>query len=306
MLSRRGGFGVWLPRISMMRRAVHLLVFLGVASLAAGRDVRVTGSELLRPVLEPILAATVLPGDRAIRGELTGSLGGLEALRGGTAELAVLAQPPGQPAPEPGYRLVPLGYQVAVFAVNEANPARQMNFGQLAGIFGENEPTRHRQWGSLGLQGAWAEKSIAPCSVDVRGSLALELFKNTAMQVPQLRGTLEVLPGTAALLKRVQIDDTSIGLFPGPLAETRGLHVLLVARGERDVPFGPTPENVHNGDYPLRLPFVLAFKADQTAELAPLLAVLLGDQVAGALEQHGFMAVPATARSEERRILGLR
>ncbi len=290
----------------MFRRILSAVLVAALSLPVAARDLTIAGSDLARAALEPAVAGVVVGEGGVVRLEMDGSRAGLEALRADRADLAVLVFSPQQPLPEMEFRLVPLAYQVAVFAVNAANPARQLTFGQLAGIFGENEPTRHRQWGSLGLQGVWAEKSITPNIVSMRETLTLELFKNTALQVPQLGTTVTVHSNVAEMLRRVQIDDMTIGLFPYPPGETRSIHVLLIARSEREVPFGPTPENVHNGDYPLRLPFYLAFKPERAAELAPLLGVLLGDETAAALAKGGFFPVPANARLELRRGLGLR
>ncbi len=289
----------------MSRRILSAILIAAISVPVVARDWTIAGSDLAQSVLEPVIAGAAVQGSGTIHLQMDGSRAGLEALRTDRADLAVLVFPPQQALPEMEFRLVPLAYQVAVFAVNGANPARQLTFGQLAGIFGENESTRHRHWGSLGLQGVWAEKSITPNLVQLHETLTLELFKNTALQVPQLATTVTVHPTVAEMLRRLQIDDMTIGLFPFPPAEARGIHLLLIARSEREVPFGPTPENVHNGDYPLRLPFYLAFKPERAAELAPLLRVLLGDEVAAALEKGGFVAVPANARLEARRALGL-
>lgn len=273
--------------------------------LAAG-DFTLVGSDLLKAALEqPLAAAEATPG-HTVRLRFDGSRGALDELRAGKADLACVVFAPDELPPQGEFRVVPLAYQVAVFAVTETNPVRQVSFAQLGGIFGEKEPTNHRQWGALGAMGPWEQKSISLQMVEDPDSLAVDLFRHTALNVPQLKPTILVQPSSAEMLRRVRVDDTCIGFFPRPLRDTAGVHVLLVARNDQDVPFGPTPENVHNGDYPLRLPFYLVFAPKDAAALAPLLDHLLGDTVAAALEAAGFVAVPANARHELLRTLGAR
>ena len=288
-----------------MRRHLTLAALcLSLPLFTSATEVTLVGSDLLQAALEKPLAGANAGAGRALRLRLDGSLGALDAVRAGRADLAVVAVASIEGAPESGMRLIPLAYQVAVVAVNAGNPLRQMSLDQLGGVFGDKEPTDHRQWGSLGLTNEWAEKSIVANFVEDSNSLALDLFRQTVLHVPELKSTVALQPSYQELLRRVRVDETCIGLFPRPLLDAEGVQVLLIARSDRDVPFGPTAENIHNGDYPLRLPFFIAFKAERAVELAPVVARLLGDEVAAALEQAGFVAVPGNARFNLRRELG--
>ncbi len=288
-----------------MRRYLTFAVFcLGLPFGTPAAEVKIVGSDLLRSALEKPLAGAKVDDARVLRLRLDGSLGALDEVRAGRADLAVVAIASNEAPPEGAVRLIPLAYQVAVVAVNDENPLRQMSLEQLGGVFGDKEPTDHRQWGSLGLTNAWAEKSIVANLVADPDSLALDLFRHAVLHVPELKPTVAQQPSFDELLRRVRVDETCIGMLPRPLTDSDGVRVLLIARSDRDVPFGPTAENVHNGDYPLRLPFFIALKAERAVELAPVLERLLGDEVATALEQAGFVAVPAAARLHARRELG--
>lgn len=284
----------------MIRRLFFAALLSGMPLAVAAADVMLAGSDLLRPALEPAIAG------RGVRLRLEGSRNGLLDLRAGRADLAVVAFAPDEPPPDKEFRLVPLAYQTVVFAVNEGNPVRQVTFAHLAGMYGEKESTNFRQWGALGVKDLWANKSISLQMVEEGDALGIGLFRVVALHTPQLRTTINVHPNEAELVRRLRSDDACIGMFPRPLRDSAGVHVLLIARDEKDVPFGPTPENIHAGDYPLRLPFYLAFNPLRSAELAPVVAALLADDVAVALEKAGYVAVPANARQEAMRALGAR
>jgi phosphate transport system substrate-binding protein len=288
----------------MLRRLLLAALCTALPIAAAAADVTLAGSDLLRPVLEPLLAGRAMEDGRTIRVNLAGSRIGLEDLRARRADLVVAVFAPDEPLPDKEFQLVPLAYQIVVFAVNRSNPVRSATLAQLGGVFGDREPLNLRQWGDLGGKGMWAERRIALNCVADPDSVGLDLFRNTALTKPQLRTTIVELPNADELVRKLRVDDNCIGLFLRPLPESAGVNVLSVARTPKDVPFGPTPGNVHTGDYPLRLPFYVAVDRERAAELRSTLFFLLGDETAGVLEKAGFVAVPANARTESRRSLG--
>ncbi|MFT3828856.1 MAG: hypothetical protein QM691_04025 [Opitutaceae bacterium] len=291
----------------MLRR--HLLAALLCAlpfTVNAG-EVTLGGSDLLRPALEKTLDRRTLSDGRTVRLHLTGSRDGLEDVRMRRVDFAVVVFAPDEPLPDQEFQLFELAYQVVVFATNSQNPVRCATLAQLAGMFGDREPLNLRQWGDLGATGAWAEKRISLNCVDDPASLGVDVFRHAALTKPQLRSTILEQPDADDLVGKIRVDDNCIGLFLRPLPVDAGVNVLLVAKtaDAKDVPFGPTPENVHTGDYPLRLPFYVAFDRGRLAELRPALALVLSDEVATLLGNAGFVAVPANARAETRRGLGL-
>jgi hypothetical protein len=154
----------------------------------------------------------------------------------------VVAFGPDEPLPEGEFRLIPLAYQVVTFVVSDSNPVRQVSYAQLGGIWGEKEPLNIRQWGDLGATGAWAQRSILPTMLDDPNLLAGDVFLHGVLTNPVFSTTVLKLSTVEELKLRVHIDTNCIGLFPGVLRDTAGLHVLLVSRDAADVPFGPTPE----------------------------------------------------------------
>ncbi len=281
----------------MFRRFLLATLCTGLPLIAAAADLTLAGSDLLRPALAKPLAGKDVGGGRTLRLRLDGSRSALDDLRAGRADFAVVAFAPDEPPPEKEFRLIPLAYQVVVFAVNDDNPVRQVTFAQLGGMFGDREPVNLRQWGGFGAKGSWAEKPIALNMVVDIDSLALDIFKHTVLNTPALKSTIVEQADVDELVRKVRVDDTCIGMFPRLLRDTTGVHVLLISRDEKDVPFGPTPENINTGDYALRLPFYVAFNPLRSGEVAPAVNLLLGDAVAAELEKAGFVPVPAKVRA---------
>ena len=275
---------------------------LGLSVLAPAADVVLAGSDLLRAALQPLDGASV--GDsECLHLRLDGTRAALAELRSGRAQLAIVAFAPGETLPETEFRLVPLAHQVVVVVVNSANPVQQLNLAQLAGLFGEREALNLRSWGALGGSGVWANKAVALGIVAEDDSVAVDLFSHTVLSVPQLRTAVLEHPDVDDLLRKVRVDDAVIGLLPRPVASEAGVRVLSLAREADDVPFGPTPENVQNGDYPLRLPFYLAVRPEANTATVAALELLLSDATADRFARAGFMPAPPSARTEARRAL---
>ena len=289
----------------MFRRSLFCLLFLLTARVLPGAPdgIRLAGSDLARPALEPLVAGFNRGAPQPLVLGLAGSRNGLADLRAGKVDLALLAFGPGEHAATDGLRVVPLAYQVAVFGVSEANPFRQASLTQLAALFGSKDPANFRQWGQVVKENSWAGKTVALHAVANPTSLALDLFRYTALRAPQLKAAVTLHASAATALARLRWDETSLALLPGRPAEAAGIHLLLVSRREDDVAFGPTPENIHAGDYPLRLPFSVAFRPERTAELLPVLRFLFGDTVAAGLATADFVPVPENARRQALREL---
>jgi len=81
--------------------------------------------------------------------------------------------------------------------------------------------------------------------------------------------------------------------------ETPGVKLVPVAVQSTDPAFLPTLENVHSGDYPLRLPVRLVVRRESVAALKPLLRFLAGDAAVPHFEQAGLVPLPASARVQQ-------
>ena len=81
-------------------------------------------------------------------------------------------------------------------------------------------------------------------------------------------------------------------------AEVPGLRVLSLAASPTDPAYGPTPEHVHRGSYPLRMPLYVAFRREAAPGLQLFLKFLLSDEAAAALAPAYFVPLPPGARNQ--------
>lgn len=266
--------------------------FLCVAVSAAAAPLRVAGSDLFGETLRKALTSEKIELD------LTGTLAGREALLAGRADAALLTVAPGAADTVPiGFRGLPVAFVAAVVLVPEANPLTQITFEQLGGIFGSDEALSLRRWGELGLGDAWVARSIVPSALGRRRSLALDLFAQSVLAGRALRPNLSQLDAVDALCDGLEVDPAGIAVAPLLPSNRRSVRALLVARVGGEVAFGPSPENIASGDYPLRLPVLLVFRPERTREVAPLLRFFGSDAGAAAVEASLLVAPPPGARA---------
>ena len=80
--------------------------------------------------------------------------------------------------------------------------------------------------------------------------------------------------------------------------ENKNIKVLMVSsNSDKYSPaFGPTDDNVHYGDYPIRLAFYIVHNLRDEAKLRPIIRELLNDEVATSLRSKDLIALPDTVR----------
>ena len=97
----------------------------------------------------------------------------------------------------------------------------------------------------------------------------------------------------------MKTNDGALGILPNLPADNPELKVLLLTRDTGGVAFGPTPENVHTGDYPVRLPLYLVFQRAEAPNLSRVLKFLLSEDTAEALKVDGIVPLPRSVRNQE-------
>lgn len=277
-------------------RAVTWSLFLAVAAGVSAQPMRVVGSDLMGPAFLRVVEKFV-----AEESDVTFALDGTrlagEALRAGRGDLGLMIQPTGAAEWSGEWVQFPLAYHVFVLVASADLPLNQLNFAQVGDIFGVGGATQMR-WGDFGALGEWRGRTILPKIVGPQAGLASDLLRYTVLRTPNLKPTVEVLPTTAEVLRQVQGNLGAIGIVPSMPAGTSGLKLLVLAPDEREVAFGPTPQNVHAGDYPARLPVSLVMRRTDAQQLSRLVRFLLSEEVAEALAVDGLVALPRTVRNE--------
>ncbi|MEO0797072.1 MAG: substrate-binding domain-containing protein [Verrucomicrobiota bacterium] len=267
-----------------------------LAPIWAQAEIVVVGSDLLAPAIDPVLEAYAEHNEVVVKTEFIGSIPGVGELKSGAADLAILAAPEDTNLPVGDYKVIPIAYEVAYVVVDKLNPLTEISIDQLAAIFGTGSKSDYSRWGELGLQGPVATRSIQAMALDNEKTVVLELFKYRALDSGSLKPTVNRVNDNLQLTELVSSDSGSIGLTNKLILDDK-LRALSVSGGkDHQYAFGPTPENVHYGDYPLRLGYYLVFPQSREQELLPLLRVLLGPDQAESLEKSGFVPVPENVR----------
>jgi hypothetical protein len=292
------------PRSLSSRRLASLLaagLLAWAAPLALAQDaaaLRVVGSDMLADELGRELKRYAADADLELKVNLEGSRVGLDALRKGQADLALVVFGPGEQVPSEEFATLVGGYLTAVVAVSDRIPISQISFAQLAAIYGANEQENFRRWSELGVSGDWASRTITAVTTSTRAGLAVDMVRYGVLGSPALKPTVVSYNRVDDALTRLRAEDGGIVILPSPPPEDRGLRVLLVAKTEGDVAYGPTPENLHLGDYPLRLPLHLVFRKGDGARIQRLTRHLLAEETIPVLLRAGIVPLPVQARNQ--------
>lgn len=278
------------------------LILLGLtlgfgAAIATAAPIRVVGSDLLADSVSAELKGYAKKNDIELTVSMSGSRTGLEQLENGAADFGLLIFGADDKRPGVEFTVLPVGYLTAVLIAPAGVSLSQINYGQLAGVFGANEAQIFRRWGDLGVTGAWSSRGITAMAAN-RDGLALDLFRYEVMSAPELRSTVVLFKDSSLLLARLSGEEGGIGIVATPPVNNPRLKVLLVAKGERDVAYGPSPENLHSGDYPLRLPLRLVFRKGDASRLNSVFRHLLADETIPALLAAGVTPLPVQARNQ--------
>lgn len=283
-----------MTRIRQGSYVVGLL--LAVAGPAA--EIRVVGSDLLGPDFARAVALFSQQNDVAVKLDLRGTRPGAEELSAKRADLGLFLLPAGENPPADALTSRVIAYQVAAVVVSAASPLKQVTIPQLRGIFSGSSGEAFTRWGELNLIGAWTSRPIALRALAPSAGLAFPLFQQVILAGAAARPALEFAATPEAVIQRLQATDNSIGVIGLPAGELPGLRVLSLAASPSDPAFGPTPEQVHRGNYPLRLPLQVTFRREAAAELQLLLKFLLSDEAAAALAPAFFLPLPPGARNQ--------
>ena len=272
-----------------------LLLPLTLIVTAQAEEIRIAASDLLADYIKVPLKAYAAENDSTYVVDSIGSLPALDRLRSGEIDLAIIAVPEGNEVPRDEFSVYPFAYDVAVIAVNATNPIDEISVARLGGIFGSNEELNLNTWGELGLSGMGSRnvKALAGISDE---SIALELFKYSILKGGFIKPSVSMVKDTE-VEDLLRSDTASIAIL-SRMPENKNIKVLMVS-SESDAyapAFGPTDDNVHYGDYPIRLAYYIVYNLRDDAKLRPTIRELLNDEVAISLRSKDLIALPETVR----------
>lgn len=282
----------------MLRSFLALVLAFGFGGAVLAEPLKVVGSDLLVGSMDVELQKFAKSNDHEIAVELKGSRLGLEALQGRQADVGLMVFGADEAKPGAEFSTIVVGYLTAVVAVPQNLALSQVSFEQLAAIYGAREQLDARRWADIGVLGVQAQRSVQVVASSRRAGLALDIFRYNVLSKPELKPTVVLLDDPAAAAARVATEEGGIVLLPTPAAANEKLKVLLVSRASKDVAYGPTPENLHSGDYPLRLPVHLVFRKTDAKKLGFLIRHILADETLPVFTAAGVIALPTQARNQ--------
>ncbi|HUR56906.1 MAG TPA: hypothetical protein VM029_04295 [Opitutaceae bacterium] len=271
-----------------------------VASLTAATaraEIRIVGTDLLGVEFSKALYECAGRHRLGIRLALDGSRPGLDQLKAGRADLALVVAPTDGKETPAGFCSVVVGYFRVLVLVPAACPLERISFDQLAAVFGSEGTTGAVRWSELGVGGEWEGNVVAAVAPEVGTGLALEHFRHVVLRGTALRSNVARFDSPADLAAMFTEGRRVLAIAAAPPAGAAA-KILPVARRPLGEAFTPTAENVHAGHYPLRLPVRLVFRRETVLALKPLLDFLLGDGAVAPLTGAGVIAVPRPAREE--------
>ena len=272
-----------------------LLLPLTLIVTAQAEEIRIAASDLLADYIKAPLKAYAAENDFTFVVDSIGSLPALDRLRSNEIDLAIIAVPDGDEVPRDEFSVYPFAYDVAVIVVNATNPIDEISVARLGGIFGSKEELNLNTWGELGLSGMGSRniKALAGTSDE---SIALELFKYSILKGRVMKPSVSMVKDTE-VEDLLRSDAASIAIL-SRMPENKNIKVLMVS-SESDTyapAFGPTDDNVHYGDYPIRLAYYIVYNLRDDAKLRPTIRELLNDEVAMSLRSKDLIALPGTVR----------
>jgi ABC-type phosphate transport system substrate-binding protein len=282
-------------------KVMHPLSFFLIVALSISvvrAEVRVVGSDLLGSDFVPAVSAYSQRQNLGLTLKLEGSRAGLEKLEGGQADLAVVHFSPNEKLPGDPFVVWPVAYQTAVVVVPAALPLTQITFEQLNMIYGDSAQAGLKRWQDLGVKGDWALRNILPNLLGSSGGLTYDLFRYTVLSGPTLRPTVEVQVNMGDSVTRILGAEGGVAVLPVLPDNQPQLKALLVARGGAEVAFGPSADNLHTGDYPIRLPLYLVFRKDAAKRLQAGLNYLLSEEAVSLWERAQLVPLPLRIRNQ--------
>lgn len=283
----------------MLRSLFLFCVATCVSGVAlAATPIKVSGSDLLAGQVDVELQKFAKANDLDISVDLKGSRLGLEALQEKQADMALLVFGADATKPGPEFTTLVVGYLTTVIAVPQSLPLTQVTFDQIAIIYGASEQRDARRWADIGVTGTQAQRSILPVAAGRRAGLALDIFRYGVLTKPDLKPTVVLLDDAAAAAARISNEEGGIALLPAAPEANGKLKVLLLAKAAKDVAYGPTAENLHSGDYPLRLPLYLVFRKGEAQGLRFVIRHLLSNETIPVLNAAGVTPLPTQARNQ--------
>jgi len=269
------------------------------AANSAPKTIRLVGSDLLKPYIQAKVEELAKKGEVPLECNLNGTYEARKKLAKGECDIAIIAMPSGAKAPK-GCTMLPLAYQAAIVIVNSVNPLEEISTAQLFGIYSKMANPRFEVWNQLNVNSI-GMRNVMAVTTGFSDNVVVELFKYSALSGTNLGSWVNVVDKKQDIYNIIKANNSAIAVV-GKVRDGNMIKIVAVskpaAEGQTAYSFRPDLDSIFNGDYPLVLPFYVAFKKENSAKLRHIAAIILSDDVADEINKSDFFAAPKNSREK--------
>lgn len=264
---------------------------------ARGEVISFAASDSLQGPLRPVLEAYAEQSEISLDMKWPGSFLAKQSFRQENVDVAIIALPPGS---ETGWLaddviMTPFGYQPILFGVGPDNPVNALSLDQINGIFGVGERENLGRWGEVGGRGVWLDRPFNLALPRGKDAIGTDFFRHRLLRRGQFRAGASFYSSMPEAQSFVRNNAGAIVLF-SRFPDFENVKILSLQTEEDGTSFSPTDGNLHFGDYPLSIPFVLLYRDEAAVPVLEFITFLLGDEAEDALRSVGLRGVPASVR----------
>lgn len=292
------------PINSLIRPVLTLGMVVGlslqpaVAQSVKPIEIDIVGSELIADPLTELLEARAAEFGVKLDADFAGSQRGEHAMKADVADIGIfLENPQGNDFSE-SWVSMPVGHIGAFVIAPRDLTVDQLTFEDLARIFSADSAVANSRWGDFGADGRWGSIPITAHVTTPAEGLSYEIFRHRVLPSPKYKVSVKEYDSTEETRKAMFNDDAGIGVVPWWDERDTRFKALLIAPSPAEVAFGPTPQNMAIGDYPLAMTLSLVFERARATELLPWLKYWYSDEVSEALREANVMPLPRTMRNQ--------
>ena len=254
----------------------------------------IAGSDLLGEGIQTAIRAQLDSSGVEAKLSFDGSLLGLQAMQDGTADAVIMAVPDSGDPLDMG-NVYPFAYQVVAFAVHSTNPVTELTYDQLTKLYEENGVLN--DWSDITPDLDWRDRTVSLWVTRSTSSMTLQILNALVLKGSPLKEVVRYAANDSEELQSIVSEDPAALVAVPAISRIPSIQFLAIKEDDAGQAYTPSEDNVFFGDYPLRLPFVLAVSDQvEAADVAKLLSAIYSEEVTAALEAVNYMPVAAAER----------
>ena len=281
-------------------------IYISANFIVSAVETHMAYSDLIPDDLQDYLYKDVVSLDKSLNADITnlsvyksGSLPMIEDFLSRHLDICIIALPESSEFPtleEDEIVKIPFGYKSSVVIVNAENPISEITINDLATMYSDSRGIANlHSWRDFGIS-SFSTSSIKAFAVSEDNGICSDLFRHTVLNDKSFSSTV-AFESEKNVQRSISQDKAAIGVFPNdPLNDD--LKVLFVSQDEESIAYGPSIDNIYYHDYPIRLPFYIAYRITDAEKLYPLINILLSDPVAEIIENSDFYPIPKVIREK--------